>query len=411
MCQSRHEPSHGMDTATAMMFCKQGCVYCDRATELLNEKGIWCYKREVKDVEELRSLLISERVTTIPEPLSFPQVFVGGKYIGGYEKLRDHLDEPLLQPNPMRFTPFPVQHHDIWEVYTTSLESFWLPTEIDLSKDRACWETLTDDERFFISRILAFFASADGIVMENLDVNFAAEVQVPEARQVYAIQQAIEAVHSHTYGLLLNTYIQDQDTKQELFKAIQTIKSVRDKAEWAMRYMDRSKSFAVRLLAFACVEGLLFSGSFCAIYYLKKRGLMDGLCSSNEYIARDEAMHTRFAVMLFNKLKHRPSQQLVHELVADAVRHEQSFITESLPCDLIGMNSRLMSRYIEYVADRLLKQLEYETLFNVENPFDWMEAISLDGKSNFFERRNTAYGRVQLQEATNGDVFARDDDF
>jgi ribonucleoside-diphosphate reductase subunit M2 len=399
-----------MDNVTATMFCKQGCVYCDRADELLAQKGIWCNKHELPDVKALQKIL-RDRVITVPRPLTFPQIFMDGKYVGGYEKLRDLLDEPLLQPNPMRFTPFPIQHHDMWEIYTTSLESFWLPTEIDLSKDRACWATLTPDERFFISRVLAFFASADGIVMENLDNNFAAEVQVPEARQVYAIQQAVEAVHSHTYGLLLDTYIQDQADKQNLFEAIRTIKSVKDKAEWAMQYMDQSKSFAVRLLAFACVEGLLFSGSFCAIYYLKKRGLMDGLCQTNEFIARDEALHTKFAVMLFNKLKHKPSQELVHRLVEDAVHHEQNFITESLSCDLIGMNKNLMGRYIEYVADRLLKQLGYEPLFNSENPFDWMEAISLDGKSNFFEKRNTAYGRIPLQDASQGDAFSRDDDF
>lgn len=391
------------------MYCKQGCTFCDKAETLLKEKGLWYRKHLLTDIASLREAL-SVRTDRLPDPLTFPQIFVDGKYIGGYENLRDLLVEPILQPNPLRFTPYPVQHHDIWQIYKLSIASFWVPQEVDLSKDRACWEKLTDDERFFISRILAFFASSDGIVMENLDTNFAAEVQIPEARQVYAIQQAIEAIHSDVYGLLLETYIQDPRQKQELFEAVQTIDSVRQKAEWAMRYMDRSKSFAIRLLAFACVEGLLFSGSFCAIYYLKKRGLMPGLCLSNEFISRDEALHTKFAIMLFNKLKYRPSTDVVHDLVSDAVRHEQRFITESLPCDMIGMNSRLMSQYIEYVADRLLRQLQYDTIYNVENPFDWMEAISLDGKTNFFEQRNSNYAKAGVMGKEGEEDFEMDDD-
>ena len=393
----------------ATIYSKAGCRYCDMAKELLADNDIDTNDVQLQDVKTLRHML-NLRVETLPAVLTFPQIFMGRKYVGGYEKLRDLLDEPLLQPNPMRFTPFPVQHHDIWHIYNQSLASFWVPQEVDFSKDRASWASLTDGERFFISRILAFFASSDGIVMENLDVNFAGEVQVPEARQVYAIQQAIEAVHANTYGLMLETIIEDDAERQQLFEAIRTIPSVQQKAEWALQYMDRSKSFAIRLLAFACVEGLLFSGSFCAIYYIKRRGLMPGLCVSNEFISRDEALHTTFAVLLFSKLKHKPDVATVHGLVGDAVRHEQRFITESLPCDLIGMNPRLMSQYIQYVADRLLQQLQYPRLYNVENPFDWMEAISLDDKGNFFERRTTQYQRSAVMTRKEDNAFAADDE-
>lgn len=399
-----------MDSEEATVYTKQGCKFCEKAKALLKTHDIDYMCTELPNIHALRAAL-EGRVETLPSPLTFPQIFLGRRYIGGFHKLRDFLDEPLLRPNPLRYTPFPVQYHDIWNIYNQSLASFWVPQEVDFSKDRASWESLTDGERFFISRVLAFFASSDGIVMENLDNNFANEVQIPEARQVYAIQQAIEAVHSHTYGLMLETLIDDPTQRTELFEAIRTIPSVRAKAEWAIKYMDTSKSFAVRLLAFACVEGLLFSGSFCAIYYIKRRGLMPGLCVSNEFIARDEALHTTFAIMLFNKLKHIPDTPTVHEIVGDAVKHEKVFITESLPCRLIGMNSNLMSQYIEFVADRLLKQLHYPPLYNATNPFDWMEAISLDDKKNFFEGRVVSYQRAGVMTLKENDVFDLEADF
>ena len=396
----------------AQVWCKPGCRFCVAAEELLREKGYGVQHRVFGNVDELREALRERHLDE--DAATFPQIFVDGAHVGGFEKLRDRVDEPILSPNALRFTPFPVRHFDVWEMYKKSLASFWLPQEIDLSKDRASWKKLTSDERFFISRVLAFFASSDGLVMENIDVNFANEVQLPEARQVYAMQQAIEAIHSHVYGLLLDTYVEDEAEKDNLFRAIQTVPSVRAKAEWAMKFMNTREPFAIRLLAFACVEGLLFSGSFCAIYYLKKRGVMPGLCLSNDFISRDEGLHTEFAIMLFNKLQHRPSTERVHAIVGEAVKHERTFITESLPCDMIGMNSRLMAQYIAFVADRLLAQLGYPAIYNATNPFDWMEAICLDSKVNFFESRSSNYARPNVMGSakSHDDVWSTaDDDF
>ena len=392
---------------SAVVYSKTDCVYCDRAKALLRENDVTFREVHLRSVHELDGILKGKGVHR--GNLTFPQIFLDDEYVGGFDKLQDALDEPILKRNELRFTPFPVRHFEIWELYKKSLACFWLPQEVDLSKDRASWNTLSDGERYFISHVLAFFASSDGIVMENLDSNFTEEIQIPEARQVYAIQQAMEAIHSHVYGLLLDTYIQDEAEKAHLFSAIQTIPSVKAKANWAMKYMNRQEQrFSTRLLAFACVEGLLFSGSFCAVYFLKKRGVMPGLCLSNDFIARDEGLHTETAVAIFHKLRHKPSTTLVHKLVAEAVEHEKCFITEALPCDLIGMNRRLMAQYISYVADRLLMQLGYPTIYDVDNPFDFMENIALESKVSFFEVRNHNYSRANVMQDRAGDDWTTD---
>jgi ribonucleotide reductase beta subunit family protein with ferritin-like domain len=299
----------------------------------------------------------------------------------------------------------------MWAMYTKAVASFWVVDEIDLSHDRNGWDRLSEGERTFIKHVLAFFASADGIVMENLNVNFADEIQVAEARQFYAYQSFSESVHSHAYGVLLDTYIDDPVEKRHLFTAIETIPSVAGKASFASKYMHRSQSFATRLLAFACVEGILFSGSFCSIFWLKKRGLMPGLCTSNAYIARDEGLHVDFAALVFTSLKHRLTTKKAHSIVKEAVTVETEFITEALPCALIGMNAELMTQYIRYVADRLLKQLKYPPMWNVENPFGFMEQISLQGKANFFETRVTEYAKSGVGSTTDDKKFDLTDDF
>jgi len=289
------------------------------------------------------------------------------------------------------------------------MDCFWRAEEIDFSKDRKHWETLSDNERYFIKMILAFFAASDGIVLENLGQRFMVDVQLPEARAAYGFQLMMENVHSEVYSLLIDTYIKEEREKTRLFQAIDNFPCIKKKAEWAIKWIeDKRSSFATRLIAFACVEGIFFSGSFCSIYWLKKRGLMPGLTFSNELIARDEGMHTDFAVLLFNKLQKKPKKKKVQDIIKNAVEIEKEFICDALPCKLIGMNSKLMSQYIEFVADRLLTQLGYEKVWNSSNPFDFMEMISLDGKTNFFEKRVADYSLssgVKTQEVFDtGDV-------
>ena len=300
--------------------------------------------------------------------------------------------EPLLTENDDRFVMFPIQDKEIWDMYKKQMDCFWRAEEIDLSKDLAHWEKLTPNEQHFIKMVLAFFAASDGIVLENLGMRFMSEVQLAEARAFYGFQIMMENVHSESYSLLIDTYIKDKDEKQQLFKALENFDCIRKKGEWAMKWInDKRSSFATRLIAFACVEGIFFSGSFCSIYWLKKRGLMPGLTFSNELISRDEGMHTEFAVLLHNKLNHRISKKRLYEIVSEAVEIEKEFICEALPCRLIGMNSDMMSQYIEFVADRLIVQIGYPKLFNTANPFDFMEMISINGKTNFFERRVSDY--------------------
>ncbi|KAE9372303.1 ribonucleotide reductase small subunit [Stipitochalara longipes BDJ] len=311
-------------------------------------------------------------------------------------------DEPLLQENPQRFVLFPIKYHEIWQMYKKAEASFWTAEEIDLSKDLHDWNNkLNDDERYFISHVLAFFAASDGIVNENLVERFSGEVQIPEARCFYGFQIMMENIHSETYSLLIDTYIKEQAQRTYLFNAIETIPCIKKKADWAVRWIqDKSSTFAQRLVAFAAVEGIFFSGSFASIFWLKKRGLMAGLTFSNELISRDEGLHTDFACLLFSHLKHRPSKQAVQDVITEAVEIEQEFLTEALPCALLGMNSALMKQYIEFVADRLLLALGNEKVYKVSNPFDFMENISLAGKTNFFEKRVGDYQKAGVMAGT-----------
>jgi ribonucleoside-diphosphate reductase subunit M2 len=314
----------------------------------------------------------------------------------------DQIDEPLLRENPGRFVLFPIKYHEIWQMYKKAEASFWTAEEIDLSKDMHDWNNrLTDDEQYFISHILAFFAASDGIVNENLVERFSGEVQVPEARCFYGFQIMMENIHSETYSLLIDTYIKEQAQRTYLFNAIDTIPCIRKKADWAIRWIeDKESSFAQRLVAFAAVEGIFFSGAFASIFWLKKRGLMPGLTFSNELISRDEGLHTDFACLLFSHLNNRPSKQLVEDIITDAVKIEQEFLTEALPCALLGMNSNLMKQYIEFVADRLLVALGNEKVYKSTNPFDFMENISLGGKTNFFEKRVGDYQKAGVMAST-----------
>lgn len=298
------------------------------------------------------------------------------------------LNEPLLTENPNRYVMFPLQDQEIWQHYKKMEDCFWRTEEIDLSKDLTHWNKLNDNEKHFIKMILAFFAASDGIVLENLGQRFMSEVQLPEARAAYGFQLMMENIHSETYSLLIDTYIKNENEKMKLFKAIDNFPCIKKKADWAIKWInDKRSSFATRLIAFSCVEGVFFSGAFCSIYWLKKRGLMPGLTFSNELISRDEGMHTDYAVCLFHKLIRKPKKSKVHDLFKEAVTIEKEFICDALPCKLIGMNNELMSQYIEFVADRLLVQLGYPKLFDVSCPFDFMEMISLEGKTNFFEKR------------------------
>mmetsp|Transcript_107983 Transcript_107983/g.338097 ORF Transcript_107983/g.338097 Transcript_107983/m.338097 type:complete len:504 (+) Transcript_107983:52-1563(+) len=307
--------------------------------------------------------------------------------------------DPLLQENPQRWVMFPIKYPGVWEMYKKHEASFWTAEEVDLSQDVKDWEGLTAGERHFIKHILAFFAASDGIVLENLAAQFSSEIQIPEARAFYGFQMAMENIHSETYSLLIEQYIRDPSEKDEVFKAIQTMPPVQQKADWAVQWMNRENSFAERVVAFAAVEGVLFSGSFCAIYWLKKRGLMPGLTFSNELISRDEGLHAEFACMIYGMLQHKLPEDVVHDIVRSAVEVERCFICEALSCDLIGMNSELMTRYIEFVADRLLTALGHSKLFGSSNPFDWMELISLQGKTNFFEKRVGEYQKAGVMSS------------
>ena len=322
-------------------------------------------------------------------------------------------NEPLLKENKDRFVIFPIQHHDIWQFYKKHEASFWTAEEIDLSADTTDWsEKLNDDERYFIKHVLAFFAASDGIVNENLAENFLHEVQYTEARFFYGFQIAIENIHSETYSLLIDTYIKDPLEKDRLFHAIDTLDCVKKKAEWALRWIDKG-NFAERLVAFAAVEGIFFSGSFCSIFWLKKRGLMPGLTFSNELISRDEGLHCDFACLLYTKhLINKLPKKTIEKIITDAVAIEKEFVSDALPVNLIGMNAKLMQQYIEFVADRLLMELGNEKIYNATNPFDFMEMISLQGKTNFFEKRVGEYQKAGvMNQDKGGNKFSLDADF
>jgi len=321
------------------------------------------------------------------------------------------MTEPILQENKERFVLFPIKHKDIWEMYKKCEQSFWTAEEIDLSSDTADWTNkLNDDERHFIKHVLAFFAASDGIVNENLAVNFMNEVQYPEARCFYGFQIMMENIHSETYSLLIDTYIKDPAERHKLFNAMETVPCVTKKAEWALKWISNG-TFAERLIAFAAVEGIFFSGSFCSIFWLKKRGLMPGLSFSNELISRDEGMHCDFACMLYSQLVNKLPEQQVKDIIMNAVTIEKEFVTDALPVRLIGMNSDMMCQYIEFVADRLLVALGYSKAYNATNPFDFMELISLQGKTNFFEKRVGEYKKASVGQGKDSNVFKLDEDF
>jgi len=329
------------------------------------------------------------------------------------KRKRHALDEgePLLMENPNRFVMFPLQDNEIWEMYKKHVASFWTAEEIDLSTDTKDWEKLNDNEKHFIKHVLAFFAASDGIVLENLLENFGLDVQLPEARCFYAFQGAMENIHSETYSLLIDTFVKDELEKMNLFQAMHSMPCVKKKAEWALHWIAKEAPFAQRLVAFAAVEGIFFSGSFCALFWLKKRGLMPGLTFSNELISRDEGLHTDFACLMYSKIKKKLSQANVHEIIKSAVEAEQIFVTESLSVSLIGMNAGLMKKYIEFCADRLAYNLGVEKIYNTPNPFEWMEMISLQGKTNFFERRVGEYQKAGVTAPKEESCFDLECDF
>jgi len=319
-------------------------------------------------------------------------------------------NEPLLTPDDKRFVAFPIQYNDIWEMYKKQVDCFWRAEEIDLSKDLDDWKKLTADEKHFVSMILAFFAASDGIVLENLASRFMSDVQVSEARAFYGFQIAMENIHSETYSLLIETYINDKLEKDKLFNALDHFPCIKNKSDWAQKWIkDNRSGFATRLVAFACVEGIFFSGAFSSIFWLKKRGLLPGLTFSNELISRDEALHTEFAVLLYDKMENKLKKSKVHEIIREAVEIETEFICDALPCRLIGMNSMMMTQYIQFVADRLCVQLGYDKIYNVTNSFDFMDMISLESKTNFFEKRVSEYALAD--KTVDETTFDFSDDF
>jgi ribonucleoside-diphosphate reductase beta chain len=330
---------------------------------------------------------------------------------GSDEKTQSDNGEYLLRENPQRFVIFPIKHNDIWEAFQNHRKAFWVESEVDLTTDLKDWDNLNDNERHFIKNVLAFFAASDGIVMENLGVRFFGDIQIPEARCFYSMQMLMESIHGIMYSQLIDTYITDANEKHKLFNAIDTIPSVKKKGEWAIKWIQSADDFATRLIAFAAVEGIFFSGSFCCIYWLNECGKMPGLCKSNDFIARDEGMHTDFACLLYNKyIENKLSDEQVHEIISDAVEIETEFITESLPCNLLGMNADLMKQYIKYVANRLVVQLGHAELYpESKQPFGFMDRICLDNKTNFFESRVTEYQKdlsnVALDELNLNSAF------
>ena len=319
----------------------------------------------------------------------------------------------LTQPQENRYVLFPIKYNDIWDMYKKHKASFWTAEEIDVVKDLDDWEKLNENEQHFIKNVLAFFAGSDGIVLENLLTRFSTEIEIPEVRCFYGFQGSMENIHSETYSLMIDTYIKNEDEKLKLLQAINYIPCVRKKSEWAIKWMQNTDTlFSMRLVAFAAVEGIFFSGSFCAIYWLKKRGLMPGLTFSNELISKDEGLHTDFAVLLYTKyIENKLDESIIHDIIGEAVEIEKEFITESLPCNLIGMNCELMSQYIEFVADRLLIQLGCTKKWNTSNPFDFMELISMTGKTNFFERRVSEYNKANVGQSADKMKFSLTEPF
>ena len=404
------------NSSKPIIFSKNNCQNCEIVKSGLKDKNIDVEVYNVQNILEVGKFL--NYAKELEEIVSFP-IFVEKKEEGleilEYKDIMRKFDiEPILLKNINRFTLYPIKYHDIFEMYLKGRQSYWQPEEIDFSKDFSDFESLSDDEKHFISHVLSFFSASDGIVNENIGDNFINETEIPEIRAFYTFQSAIETVHSETYGLLLDTYIKDPQEKLKLLYGIHNFPAIKEKADWAIKWTKSGESnFATRLVAFACVEGIFFSGSFCAIFWLKQRGLMPGLTFSNELISRDEGLHTDFAVLLYKYIVNKIPQESVHAIFKDAVKCETKFITESLPCKLLGMNDELMKQYIQFVADRLLKSLGYETIWNVSCPFGFMENISLSGKSNFFERRVGEYAKSHsnLNNMDEGNDFDFTDDF
>lgn len=392
-----------------VVFSKDGCVYCDKAKRLLDERGVRYRVEECTSLDDMRAKLGFLAPDWVK---SFPVVIDAEKRIvGGYTQLRDRLVEPILQESLTRFSAFPIEYPEIYDLYKKAVASFWTADEISLSKDADDFKLLTDDERHFLKHVLAFFASSDGIVNENLLKNFSVEVQLAEARQFYAFQAFNEAEHNRTYGLLIDSMIRDIDERDRLFDAIIHVPAVKRKAEWALKWLDPgTRSFAERLVAFMCVEGILFSGSFCAIFWMKKHrpGLLPGLSLSNQFISRDEALHCQHAAALYKLLENPLTCEEAAAIVSEAVENEKAFINDAVPCTMVGMNPELMSRYIEFVADSLLADIDHPPLYNAKNPFLFMENIGLEGKTNFFENRVSEYARAGIMGST---AFSLDADF
>ena len=393
---------------------KDGCTWCDRAKAELERHKQAYVEVACPTLDELRRELRARgHAAVAPLVASWPQVLEGSRYVGGCQHLVDQLAEPVLRGEvaTRRFTPFPVRHPDVWQQYKQAVASFWTVEEVSLAQDVTDWKALSDDERHFIKHILAFFAGADGIVMENLQLNFGAEVQMPEARCFYAYQTFNESQHSEQYALLIDALIDDSKERERLFWAIETMPAVQKKAEWAFKWLNPTRRFAERLLAFTCVEGILFSGSFCAIFWLRQRGLMPGLGLSNEFISRDEGMHQDFGACMYRKLRHRLTQAEAHAMVAEAVDNETEFITVAIPCRMVGMNADLMTEYIKFVADRLLKSVGYDSLYGASNPFPFMQLQTLGTKHNFFEKFPSEYQRAGVMAKPEDQTFGLDETF
>jgi ribonucleoside-diphosphate reductase beta chain len=398
-----------------LFYTKPGCTLCDRSESFMKLHNIVAEQICVKSLSEVFMRHKDDVELEATNVSSFPVFFCPvRKTLLNFDEFCAHYGELILLENPNRHVLFPIQYESLWNMYEKAVASFWTVNEIDFSRDEHDYENvLTKDERYFVNNVLAFFAASDGIVNENLSRNFSDEVQISEARAFYSYQQFNETVHSHNYSLMIDRYVKDKGERMKLFDGIHTIPAITKKADWASKWVKKENCpcFAKRLIGFACVEGIMFSGSFCAIFWLKKRGLMPGLSFSNELISRDEGTHQDFAVLLYKMLKNKLSQQEVEYIVTEAVSHEQEFIKDAIPCRLVGMNEDMMSQYIEYVADRLLLQLGHSAVYDSKNPFDFMETISLTGKTNFFERRVGEYAKSGILVDDSRQCFAIDDDF
>lgn len=390
------------------------CSFCTEAKKLLQENDITFDEVPLASTSELPHRLYPW-TDVHNQKYTFPQIiWEGMTFLGGLDKLRDKLDEPILKDQLSRFTMFPVRYHDLFEKYKVAQSALWTAEEVDYSagKNQTDWnKVLSDDEREFVKMILAFFAGADGIVNENLDVNFSNEVQLSEARSFYTVQMYAETVHSETYSLLLETYVKDADEQRRLFDAIETIPVISSKAQWALKYMSPSKPFAQRLVAFVCVEGLLFSSSFASIYWLKSRNLLPALCVANNFIAADEGQHQQFGELLYSHLKYKLSHDLVEQIISEAVNVEVEFTREAVPCQMIGLNADLMEEYIKFVADRILVALGNPKKYNTRNPFPFMENLAIRGKGNFFEVQNSEYQKAGVTANKDHMRFALVEDF